>query len=333
MTKWLTERLKLEVSPEKTRIVDVRRSYSEFLGFKIRLRKKGKKRVVQSHMCDKAYKRVKADLVKQVGNIKSPRADRGEAGEVHLFNSMVMGIQNYYRLATDISLDCSDIGRAVDIVLKNRLKSGKSHRLKKEGRDLTKSEFQRYGKSKKLRYLAQSKEPVYPVSYVRCKKPMDLKRNVCAYTPQGRSEIHNDLRIDTTLLLQLMKATAYSRSAEYMDNRISLFSAQQGKCAITGKPFECVTDIHCHHKRPRSLGGTDKYGNLVLVLAPVHELIHATNKSTLDSSLSSLKLNQQQLAKLNKLRILAEVKPIELEEVALENQSHNGMTKEIKKTV
>ena len=333
VTKWLTERLKLEVSPEKTRIVDVRRSYSEFIGFKIRLRRKGKKHVVQSHMCDKAYKRVKADLVKQVGNIKFPRACRGESGEVHLFNSMVMGIQNYYRLATDISLDCSDIGRAVDIVLKNRLKSGKSHRLKKEGRDLTKSEFQRYGKSKKLRYLAQSKEPVYPVSYVRCKKPMDLKRNVCAYTPQGRSEIHNDLRIDTTLLLQLMKATAYSRSAEYMDNRISLFSAQQGKCAITGKPFECVTDIHCHHKRPRSLGGTEKYGNLVLVLAPVHELIHATNKSTIDSSLSSLKLNQQQLAKLNKLRILAEVKPIELEEVALENQSHNGMTKEIKKTV
>lgn len=47
VTKWLTERLKLEVSPEKTRVVDVRRSYSEFLGFKIRLRKKGKKHVVQ----------------------------------------------------------------------------------------------------------------------------------------------------------------------------------------------------------------------------------------------------------------------------------------------
>ena len=45
VTKWLTERLKLEVSPEKTRVVDVRRSYSEFLGFKIRLRKKGKSRL------------------------------------------------------------------------------------------------------------------------------------------------------------------------------------------------------------------------------------------------------------------------------------------------
>lgn len=333
VTKWLTERLKLEVSPEKTRVVDVRRSYSEFLGFKIRLRKKGKKHVVQSHMCDKAHKRVKADLVKQVGNIKFPRACRGESGEVHLFNSMVMGIQNYYRLATDISLDCNNIGRAVDIVLKNRLKAGKSHRLKKEGRDLTKSEIQRYGKSKRLRYLAQSKEPVYPISYIRCKKPMDLKRNVCAYTPQGRSEIHNDLQMDTTLLLQLMKATAYSRSAEYMDNRISLFSAQQGKCAVTGKTFESVSDIHCHHKRPKSLGGTDCYGNLVLVLAPVHELIHATNKSAIDSRLSVLKLNRQQLAKLNRLRISAEVKPIDSEEIALELNSHNGMTKEIKKTV
>ena len=49
---------------KKTRVVDTRRSYSEFLGFKIRLHKKGKKYVVQSHMCDKAYRKVKANLTK-----------------------------------------------------------------------------------------------------------------------------------------------------------------------------------------------------------------------------------------------------------------------------
>lgn len=51
------------------------------------------------------------------------------------------------------------------------------------------------------------------------------------------------------------------------------------------------------------------------------------------SRLSVLKLNRQQLAKLNRLRISAEVKPIDSEEIALELNSHNGMTKEIKKTV
>ena len=332
VTHWLKERLRLDVSPEKTRVVDTRRSYSEFLGFKIRLRKKGKKYVVQSHMCDKAYKKVKTNLTKQVGNIKFPRKNRGEAGEVRLFNSMVMGIQNYYQLATDISIDCGDIGRAVNTVLKNRLKSGKTHRLKEEGRDLTKMELQRYGKSEQLKYIAQSKEPIYPISYVQCKNPMSQRRKVCAYTAAGRSEIHDDLRINTFLLLQLMRAPTYSRSTEYADNRISLFSAQWGKCAVTGKEFQCVSEIHCHHKKPKGIGGSDKYENLVLVLAPVHELIHAVDEDTIRSYLSALKLDAPQLTKLNKLRILANRKPIDLENLKSIN-SHNGMTKETKKTV
>lgn len=333
VTQWLKERLRLDVSPEKTRVVDVRRSYSEFLGFKIRLRKKGKKYVVQSHMCDKAYKKVKASLTKQVGNIKFPRKGRGEAREVRLFNSMVMGIQNYYQLATDISIDCGDIGRTVNTVLKNRLKSGKTHRLKKEGRDLTKMEIQRYGKSEQLRYIAQSKEPIYPISYVQCKNPMSQRRKVCAYTAAGRSEIHDDLRINTFLLLQLMRAPTYSRSTEYADNRISLFSAQWGKCAVTGKKFQCISEIHCHHKKPKGIGGSDKYENLVLVLAPVHELIHAVDEDTIRSYLTALKLDTSQITKLNKLRTLAKRKPIDLEKPNLTNNSHNGMTKETKKSV
>ena len=102
-----------------------------------------------------------------------------------------------------------DIGRTVNIVIKNRLKSGKTHRLKEEGRDLTKMELQRYGKSEQLRYLAQSKEPIYPISYVQCTNPMNLRRKVCAYTATGRSAIHDDLRINTSLLLQLMRAPTY----------------------------------------------------------------------------------------------------------------------------
>ena len=333
VTRWLKERLRLDISLEKTRVVDVRRSYSEFLGFKIRLRKKGKKRVVQSRMCDKAYKKVKDNLIKQVGNIKFPRKDRVEAGEVRLFNSMVMGIQNYYQLATDVSIDCGGIGRAVNTVLKNRLKSGKTHRLKEEGRDLTKMEYQRYGKSDQLKYIAQSKEPIYPISYVQCKNPMNLRRNVCAYTAAGRSAIHDDLKINTSLLLQLMRIPTYGQSTEYTDNRISLFSAQMGKCAVTGKPFQCLSEIHCHHKTPRNEGGGDKYENLVLVLEPVHVLIHATDENTIRSYLSILKLDVRQLAKLNRLRTLAKRNPIDLESLNSKMNSHNGMTKETKKAV
>ena len=76
-------------------------------------------------------KKVKASLTKQVGNIKFPKKDRGEVGEVRLFNSMVMGIQNYYQLATDISIDCGDIGRTVNTVLKKQAEIWKNAPTKK----------------------------------------------------------------------------------------------------------------------------------------------------------------------------------------------------------
>ena len=56
ITQWLSDRLKLEVSEAKTRIVNVKRRYSQFLGFKIRVHRKGQKQVVKSHMCDKALR-------------------------------------------------------------------------------------------------------------------------------------------------------------------------------------------------------------------------------------------------------------------------------------
>ena len=111
-------------------------------------------------------------------------------------------------------------------------------------------------------------------------------------------------------MLQMMKSKTLNRSVEFSDNRISLFSAQWGKCAVTGKDFVVLSDIHCHHKIPKHIGGTDKYENLVLVLPQVHRLIHATDKDTIDKYLHLLELDKSQLAKLNKYRELADNRSI-----------------------
>ena len=52
--------------PEKSKIVNVKRHYSEFLGFKLRVREKGKKPdgskryVIEAHVRDKALKKIRA---------------------------------------------------------------------------------------------------------------------------------------------------------------------------------------------------------------------------------------------------------------------------------
>ena len=303
ITQWLKERLRLDVSPEKTRIVNVKRQYTEFLGFKIRLYPKGNKHVVRSHICDKKKAIEREKLITQAKKIQHAGKDRKTIDEVRLYNSMVMGIQNAYAIATDISLDCSDFNRAVMTVLTNRLNRGKSIRLVKKGRKLTETERERYGKSKMMRFDATSDEPIYPIGYIRNRKPMARKMGTCSYTAEGRIGLHDNLRINIAMMHALMREPLFGRSTEYADNRISLFSAQWGKCAVTGIPFSSLKDIHCHHITPVSSGGTDRYSNLVLIHDAVHKLIHAKDKETIQKYMEKLNLKKTHLKKVNNYRM------------------------------
>ncbi|KAI4446065.1 hypothetical protein C823_000582 [Eubacterium plexicaudatum ASF492] len=63
-----------------------------------------------------------------------------------------------------------------------------------------------------------------------------MNRKINSYTPEGRAEIHKNLdRIDMTVLHYLMRNPVLYRTIEYNDNRLSLYSAQMGKCAVSGK--------------------------------------------------------------------------------------------------
>ena len=104
--QWIKDRLKLEISEEKSRVINLKKHYSDFLGFKMKAVKKGNKYIVCSHMSDKALERETDKLVKQLECIKHPKSAKYEATAINIYNSMVIGIHNYYRIATCISLDC-----------------------------------------------------------------------------------------------------------------------------------------------------------------------------------------------------------------------------------
>lgn len=175
----------------------------------------------------------------------------------------------------------------------------------KTGRKLTKVEKERYGKSAMIRYIAGSDEPIYPIGYIQHKHAKGYPLGKCYYSPTGRRTVHENLRINVLLMLKLMRQPSFGYDAEYMDNRLSLFSAQWGKCAVTGQDFRTIEEIHCHHKTPKEVGGGDEYGNLVLVLEPVRRLIHAKEASVIARYNMLLGLDQKQMTVLNKLRCLA----------------------------
>lgn len=309
---WLKDRLGLEISTEKSKIVNLKRHYSEFLGFKLKAKVKGKrpdgtpKYVVTSHISDKAYNKILQRATQTAKNMAHP-ADNATAYKlVGVYNAFVMGVHQYYSLATEVSKDFHKISFHVNRTLKAKLKE----RLKRPNGQVLKCKaiLKQYGESKELRCVADL--PIVPIGYVQHRNPMWKKCNVNKYTPQGRQEIHRNLSgINMDILRYLMRHPILNQSIEYNDNRISHYSGQLGKCAITGRKM-MADEIHCHHKVPVSLGGDDSYANLTLICADVHRLVHATRQETIMTLLNILQLTDYQIGRVNNLRKLCELSPI-----------------------
>ena len=305
--QWLLERLGLEISPEKSKIVNLKRHYSEFLGFKLKVRTKGKKPdgqpryVVEAHIKDKALLKIREKSKEIIGQIRKTYDPGTEYRLLQKYNSYVMGVHNYYDIATHVNIDFQKIAFDVKKSLYNRLK----HRLQKKGQISNRYIKEKYGTSREVRYL--NGHAIVPIAYVQHRVPMDKKSRVNKYTPEGRAEIHKNLSgVNMAVLYYLMNSPCGKQSVEYNDNCIALYVAQKGKCAVSGVELD-ANQVDCHHKKPVVLGGNDSYQNLIIVSDVVHILIHSSNERTIQKYLKVLNPNKMQLAKLNKLRVMAEM--------------------------
>lgn len=164
---WLKERLNLEVSEEKSKIVNLKKNYSEFLGFKLKAIKKGKRYIVKSHMTDSAVKKAEEKLIARIKEIrKSGVAEEKEALAINYYNATVWRIHNYYGIATCISLDCQKIRRRIRLVMYNRLRN----KIVKTGSISNKYINSVYGKSAQVRYINDKLLCLF--GYIRTKHPM-----------------------------------------------------------------------------------------------------------------------------------------------------------------
>ena len=299
--KWLKERLGLGISPEKSRIVNLKKQYSEFLGIKMKVKPKGKrngkvKYTVVSYVSDKRKEKIKRRAKEMIEKIKFPANANEEHKFIMDYNSYVLGVHNYYRIATHVSHDFSEIGLSVQRTMKCRL----GQRLSKSGNTLPQYVQKLYGRSKALRYIRGLF--ILPIAYVQTRPPKHRARNWCVYTPEGRADIHKTLeKVNVRMLYYLMRNPVRGESIEYNDNRLALYCAQQGACAVTGSPLS-IGSIHCHHKTRKADGGDDRYSNLILVSSEVHILLHATKKDTIKAYMEKLSLDYRQKDKLNRLR-------------------------------
>ena len=294
---FLNIRLHLETSDEKSKVINLKKNSSEFLGFSFRAVRKGKTRfgfVARSNMTKKAKSNALVKIKESIKAIqKKPCAET-----VWHYDTVVMGIQNYYAAATQISKNLSELNSLLNKTLYNRLKNV---RTEAKFDDMTKSLQKRY-KGYSPQYFKIQGMVFVPIYAQRHKTNLCFSQDICNYTGDGRAKIHKNLKaINGNVLSYIMRNYIPNRTIEYNDNRISRFIAQYGKCAVLGIELG-LNDWHCHHKKPYHLSKDDSYSNLIVLHESVHRLIHLKDVNKIKSLLQSLQLNKKQKEKVNELR-------------------------------
>lgn len=247
--QWLKERLKLEISPEKSKVLNLRKNYSEFLGFKLKAIKKKNKYVCKSHMTDKA----KENAIRSIKKGVELLVQNNNSAQVNKYNSMILGLHQYYCIASHVNKDFSEISYKTIRTIKNRLKNIVSRKIAKMPKA-----YEKYYGSYNLKPRCIQGIPMYPVFGVTCKTPINFSQDICNFTKEGRIKVHSYLqKVHIDVLRYLLQNPVRGQSIEYNDNRISLYVGQNGLCAITKQPL-LIGDMECHHKIPKYRNGTDE---------------------------------------------------------------------------
>ena len=224
---WLEERLGLEISPEKSKIVNLKKGYSEFLGFKLKLHPKSRKWVLKSHMTDKAQRKCKENIRKVIALIGKEPSQQN----ISRFNAVILGLHEYYKIATNVYLDFDRIAFDVRKTLLCRTKSYRS----KNGR--RSPAFQRFYGDFTGKIFNVSERALFPINGIKTVPPMCVSPEICSYTESGRAKIHElQKAINPYILRQIMEHPIRGQSAELNDNRISLYVAQYGNCLLYTSP-------------------------------------------------------------------------------------------------
>jgi hypothetical protein len=162
-------------------------------------------------MSNKSISKTKRILKNRVKEIQhEPTAE-----VVKRFNITLVGIQNYYRYATTIYMDLTDVKYAL-------LKSIKA-RLKKNATTVKFSEtsvlFRKKTKGIKhnTKIFSVQEVPLLPVRGVHHKNPWNFSQSICKYTRAGRSKVHKGLKaIPRDVLTQVMNTYSKNRSISTM---------------------------------------------------------------------------------------------------------------------
>lgn len=294
--EYLKKRLSLDISEEKSKIVNLKKSKSTFLGFELKAINTYKKhKVRRTNVKDRTDKyRYKLqirlsqkkidDMVRTAKDLLKNVIIQGNPTKaISRYNVTVMGWQNYVQLGTYPSDDMNKVYYRVSGRLK-RLENyhGKIKSIKIQDAMHRSTLIQsRYSDYHGMTHISNDGIVLCPIWAIKQKKLAQRNPNISPYVRKDLvKQWYKELEWDNSLGLKIIENYCANQWVNTLVSihALSLYTAQYGRCPVTELPLEEGFEIH--HKIPKSIGGTDKYHNLVMLNTDAHKLVHAKDKET-----------------------------------------------------
>ena len=296
---FLKTRLKLDISPEKSKVVNMHKNSSDYLGFKIKVIPKGKTRygyVAKTDMSDEAINKAKSNLKAKVKNIQKHTTSQA----INNYNLTIMGIQNYYCIATNVYNNLTDVNYALLPTIRIRLRGiAKTIPFRDTEQDFKQKTT---GIQDDTRIVVIGKMPLLPLTGVHQKSPMNFSQDITNYTAKGREKIHKQIEcISQKDFIEIARTREPSETIEFNDNMMSAYAVQQGNCYISGMKLK-TDDMVCFRKIPKDKGGADNHGNIAFMDKVIGTIVMTEDVETARTLLKKYTLDSTQRNRLNRLR-------------------------------
>jgi RNA-directed DNA polymerase len=290
ITKYLSERLKLTLSEEKTLITDIRRKPIKFVGFEIKAIKGKSKHghILISKPNQKRLKEKVNGIHKVIKKIKWATTTEGLIHWINLINSKIRGLIQYYESTTKVSVYMHKYTDKLHYAAYLALRKHGGYKLSAKCVDNLRSVHENYNTKIPIIEYNGLKIGVTRLDFCKWHKAKNKSPQETPYTEFGRKIYMNrtgkkplKVRADELLSLNWSKIIKIGHKEklynfEYFMNRAYAFNRDKGRCRVCKKDLS-ADDIHIHHIRPNlPMKEVNRVPNLASMHTSCHVMIHSS---------------------------------------------------------
>lgn len=289
ISKFLTEKLKLDLSLEKTLITNIRNKSIKFVGIEYKVRK-GNSRVgwvTQSRPNKQRFKSKFKKIHDDIKLLKKAKDNKELAIYILRINSQIRGLSNFYQVTTSINKQVARYGwilrYAGKQVVTKKAYGGKMIPANKTVNEIAVHEP--YGLKIPAIQIEGHWIGITDLIFVKHTPTPLFNQKMTPYSAEGRGlqlkratkvppklradELFNYVSVTHSVLGKRKKVY----NLEFAVNRTRAYNRDKGKCKVCG--LDCMFDIHIHHKRPQlPIYLVNRTENLTTVHEKCHSMIH-----------------------------------------------------------